>query len=129
MKQPFLVRQVWEPLAHGSPQRRCCLFKGFRPGLNAQIIHNPAQSGCIDLGSDVVQQHAGNPVFSHRRRGAADTLPFSLLTGEAQPVIMRRTVSQCIARAGIAQLVEYKLPKLGVAGSNPVSRSSFFLEW
>jgi hypothetical protein len=28
-----------------------------------------------------------------------------------------------IRRAGIAQLVEYKLPKLGVAGSNPVARS------
>ena len=27
------------------------------------------------------------------------------------------------ARADIAQLVEYKLPKLGVAGSNPVVRS------
>src|SRR5690349_15038655 len=27
------------------------------------------------------------------------------------------------ARAGVAQLVEHKLPKLGVAGSNPVSRS------
>ncbi len=27
--------------------------------------------------------------------------------------------------AGIAQLVEYKLPKLGVAGSNPVARSMF----
>ena len=27
-------------------------------------------------------------------------------------------------RAGIAQLVEYKLPKLGVAGSNPVARST-----
>ena len=26
-------------------------------------------------------------------------------------------------RAGIAQLVEYELPKLGVAGSNPVARS------
>jgi hypothetical protein len=26
-------------------------------------------------------------------------------------------------RAGIAQLVEHKLPKLGVAGSNPVARS------
>ncbi len=25
--------------------------------------------------------------------------------------------------AGIAQLVEYKLPKLGVAGSSPVARS------
>ena len=30
-------------------------------------------------------------------------------------------------RAGIAQLVEYKLPKLGVAGSNPVARSIFLL--
>ena len=28
--------------------------------------------------------------------------------------------------AGIAQLVEHKLPKLGVAGSNPVARSSKF---
>ena len=27
-------------------------------------------------------------------------------------------------RAGVAQLVEYKLPKLGVAGSNPVARST-----
>ena len=26
--------------------------------------------------------------------------------------------------AGIAQLVEYKLPKLGVAGSSPVARST-----
>ena len=29
--------------------------------------------------------------------------------------------------AGIAQLVEYKLPKLGVAGSSPVARSIFSL--
>ena len=28
-------------------------------------------------------------------------------------------------QAGVAQLVEYKLPKLGVAGSNPVARSIF----
>jgi hypothetical protein len=26
-------------------------------------------------------------------------------------------------QAGVAQLVEYKLPKLGVAGSSPVARS------
>jgi hypothetical protein len=26
-------------------------------------------------------------------------------------------------QAGVAQLVEYKLPKLGVVGSNPVARS------
>ncbi len=29
-----------------------------------------------------------------------------------------------LARAGVAQLVEYELPKLGVAGSNPVARSN-----
>jgi hypothetical protein len=29
-----------------------------------------------------------------------------------------------LTQAGIAQLVEHKLPKLGVAGSNPVARSS-----
>ena len=28
-----------------------------------------------------------------------------------------------LAYAGVAQLVEHKLPKLGVAGSNPVARS------
>ena len=28
-------------------------------------------------------------------------------------------------RAGVAQLVEHELPKLGVAGSNPVARSSY----
>ena len=28
-----------------------------------------------------------------------------------------------LAQAGVAQLVEYKLPKLGVAGSSPVARS------
>ena len=28
--------------------------------------------------------------------------------------------------AGVAQLVEHELPKLGVAGSNPVARSSFY---
>jgi hypothetical protein len=32
-------------------------------------------------------------------------------------------------RAGIAQLVEYKLPKLGVAGSNPVARSIIPLDF
>ena len=29
-------------------------------------------------------------------------------------------------KAGVAQLVEYKLPKLGVAGSSPVARSTDF---
>jgi hypothetical protein len=29
-------------------------------------------------------------------------------------------------KAGVAQLVEYKLPKLGVAGSNPVARSIYY---
>ena len=28
--------------------------------------------------------------------------------------------------AGVAQLVEHELPKLGVAGSNPVFRSIYF---
>ncbi len=30
-----------------------------------------------------------------------------------------------LLKAGVAQLVEYKLPKLGVAGSRPVARSNF----
>src|SRR5919109_2170652 len=32
-------------------------------------------------------------------------------------------------RAGVTQLVEYKLPKLGVAGSNPVARSILYFFW
>ena len=32
-------------------------------------------------------------------------------------------------RAGIAQLVEHNLAKVGVAGSSPVSRSSFRFVW
>ena len=32
-------------------------------------------------------------------------------------------------KAGIAQLVEYKLPKLGVTGSSPVARSTESQFW
>ena len=35
-----------------------------------------------------------------------------------------RPLAPCAVWAGIAQLVEYKLPKLGVAGSNPAARST-----
>ena len=42
---------------------------------------------------------------------------FSWLTTQMPAVIM------LFKKAGVAQLVEYKLPKLGVAGSNPVARS------
>jgi hypothetical protein len=34
-------------------------------------------------------------------------------------------VSSLAARAGVAQLAEHNLPKVGVAGSIPVSRSTF----
>ena len=34
-----------------------------------------------------------------------------------------------LRRAGIAQLAEYKLPKLGVAGSKPVARSIIPLDF
>ena len=34
-----------------------------------------------------------------------------------------------LGRAGIAQLAEYKLPKLGVAGSKPVARSIIPLDF
>ena len=35
-------------------------------------------------------------------------------------------IGKTVARAGITQLVECKLPKLDVAGSNPVARSNRF---
>ncbi len=34
-----------------------------------------------------------------------------------------RKTQGLLQQAGVAQLVEYELPKLGVAGSNPVARS------
>ena len=37
--------------------------------------------------------------------------------------ISHRKPFWCSAKAGVAQLVEHELPKLGVAGSNPVARS------
>ena len=39
--------------------------------------------------------------------------------------ISHRKPLWCSTKAGVAQLVEHELPKLGVAGSNPVARSSF----
>ena len=36
----------------------------------------------------------------------------------------RQEISKNLKRAGIAQSVEHQLPKLGAAGSNPVSRST-----
>ena len=40
----------------------------------------------------------------------------------------KQGVIYCYHQAGIAQLVEHKLPKLGVAGSNPVARSKIIRE-
>jgi hypothetical protein len=46
---------------------------------------------------------------------------FSLTTPEGVTIITH-------IKAGVAQLVEYKLPKLGVAGSKPVARSIIPIE-
>ena len=48
-------------------------------------------------------------------------MPKYLLTADCGCNRMTRADKEL--EAGIAQLVEYKLPKLGVAGSNPVARS------
>jgi hypothetical protein len=37
----------------------------------------------------------------------------------------RQKPAEFCDKAGVAQLVEHELPKLGVAGSNPVARSNF----
>ncbi len=50
---------------------------------------------------------------------ATDTAILLNLTGKK---VQDKRLS--FSRAGVAQLVEYKLPKLGVAGSIPVSRST-----
>src|SRR5206468_3038171 len=52
------------------------------------------------------------------RRGPGPDPPMSLTALPPRAYHGRRT-----RRAGVAQLVEYELPKLGVAGSNPVARS------
>ena len=70
---------------------------GFRPQQTCRISLPPQRVGTSPCGSHPVR-------FALR------------LTGLEAPHII-------IERAGIAQLVEYKLPKLGVAGSNPVARS------
>lgn len=37
--------------------------------------------------------------------------------------ISHRRLSWCSSKSGLVQLAEHELPKLGVAGSNPVARS------
>lgn len=47
-------------------------------------------------------------------------------TGERKPFwidMLRTGRYNTLRNAGVAQLVEHKLPKLGVAGSSPVARS------
>ena len=43
--------------------------------------------------------------------------------------INRRKLLCYACKAGVAQLVEHELPKLGVAGSNPVARSMHSLDF
>ena len=53
--------------------------------------------------------------------------PFSGLWGlEEKGLTIKKKGYSLDIEAGIAQLVEYKLPKLGVAGSSPVARSIFW---
>ena len=50
--------------------------------------------------------------------------PFTAVTGVRTPYGMPLYMSGCVeSKAGIAQLVEHDLAKVGVAGSSPVSRS------
>jgi hypothetical protein len=64
-----------------------------------------------------------------RRQGWRRALGFSEVHRAHQNMLTRgsRLITLHPMWAGIAQLVEYELPKLGVAGSNPVARSSGFL--
>ncbi len=58
------------------------------------------------------------------RRAATRCWPSSARAARLDPPEPRRYHRCRPVRAGVAQLVEYELPKLGVAGSNPVARSS-----
>ena len=50
------------------------------------------------------------------------TFPSQVLYYFSSDILARFLNDQ--SEAGVAQLVEYKLPKLGVAGSSPVARSN-----
>jgi hypothetical protein len=49
----------------------------------------------------------------------------TLLAQSARPPMRRPAIRYPDPHADVAQLVEHQLPKLGVAGSNPVVRSGF----
>ena len=55
---------------------------------------------------------------SHRQKDEAAAPRFSVRINRRNPLLYMQD-------AGVAQLVEHELPKLGVAGSNPVARSKF----
>ena len=74
-------------------------------------------------GGSFVYSASGISGFGPVRPGAgADWLPFLFLAG-AWKATTRGGRTTFAAQAGVAQLVEHQLPKLRVAGSNPVSRS------
>src|SRR5258708_568659 len=63
--------------------------------------------------------------FPSGQREQTVNLPADAYGGSNPPLSTRSEFceSGCAARAGVAQLVEREPSKLGVAGSNPVSRS------
>jgi hypothetical protein len=73
----------------------------------------------IDAGWQVVADAALDFV---RRFAPAGRLG---LQGAREPLAGRSPVAKlAVSRAGVTQLAECQLPKLNVAGSNPVSRST-----
>ncbi len=88
-----------------------CFIEGFQAGQarrRGELAIRSVERGPHSLG------HAGGS-RSEREETEIDA---HLVFRERGPVTMLRALL-----AGVAQLVEHELPKLGVAGSNPVSRS------
>ncbi len=92
-----------------------------------------AHAAIRETPGDVVQERGGAAPARGRRkrtrragRGARRAAPegINTLTSLMQPDSLRGASSG--VHAGIAQLVEYQLPKLRVAGSNPVARSILY---
>jgi hypothetical protein len=107
-----------------SPRPSSRSSRGSRPRPTpAEVVRTPSTrpSSEVDLDNQVTldslrDRRRARPRASPSASPRSDPAPSSC----AAPRLSARTPSLC---AGIAQLVEHQLPKLRVAGSNPVSRS------
>jgi hypothetical protein len=71
----------------------------------------------------VIESSPGSASSPFSDAGSEPPLNEMALAGQVRSFAAARRALWCPPVAGVAQLVEHKLPKLGVEGSNPFSRS------